>query len=235
MKRILIILIAFFAFSQPLTAGLMRQSTAQEVVVWFFDVTTGAPETGLTVTSIACRIIEGDMTTATFSPTASGGSHDMVEIGHGAYRLELTATDTSTVGFLDVGCSISGSTSPPNLYTVLADSSFLTVVNGTVASIDDIWAYDAGDITVVGSVGKQITDNVDATISSRLTPETLMDTPFEGAHTFKHFLQYGASALFGKYNSAAGTFNFRDLGDTKNRIVYDTTATARSTVTLSPD
>lgn len=64
---------------------------------------------------------------------------------------------------------------------------------------------------------------------------TLMATPFEGSHTFKHFLQYGASALFGKYNSSGSTFNFRDLADSKNRIVYSTSSTARTAVTLSPD
>jgi hypothetical protein len=64
---------------------------------------------------------------------------------------------------------------------------------------------------------------------------TLMATTYEGAETFKHFLQYGASALFGKYNSAAGTFNFRDLADTKNRIVYTSSSTARTSVTLNPD
>jgi len=73
------------------------------------------------------------------------------------------------------------------------------------------------------------------TIYADRTPENMMATTFEGTETFKHFLQYGASALFGKYNSSAGVFNFRDLADTKNRIVYTTTATSRATVTLSPD
>ena len=64
---------------------------------------------------------------------------------------------------------------------------------------------------------------------------TLMTTTYEGTTTFKNFLQYGSSALFGKYNSASGTFNFRDIADSKNRIVYTTSSTARTAVTLSPD
>ena len=64
---------------------------------------------------------------------------------------------------------------------------------------------------------------------------TLMTTTYEGTTTFKNFLQYGSSALFGKYNSASGTFNFRDIADSKNRIVYTTSSTARTSVTLSPD
>ena len=125
-------------------------------------------------------------------------------------------------------------------------------LSGTTISTGQVVASVAG---AVGSVGSAITlpsipanwitaagINADAFTAAKFHADvgtefatTLMATTYEGSETFKHFLQYGASALFGKYNSAAGTFNFRDLADTKNRIVYVTTATTRSSVTLSPD
>lgn len=98
-----------------------------------------------------------------------------------------------------------------------------------------VGAMQAGVLTAASIDGDAFTAAKFAADVSTEFAATLMATPYEGAETFKHFLQYGASALFGKYNSSAGTFNFRDLADTKNRIVYTTSSTARTAVTLSPD
>jgi len=385
MKKFLLVLL-LLGFALPVSAAALQEDTAARVVVWFYDATTGAPKTALTVTSITCRIVKSDLTTSSFSPTASGGSNDMVEIGNGAYDLELTAAQISASGFLELGCSITGSTSPPTAYDVYTAGAWAVTFGGSPSTIDSLletdcstvgtttsWAYkvcqnlngsavryvatgtaDSGTTTTVvdtertetltdhwvpgmivftsGSLSGQSryitgfntsTDtitftpalltavttesyeirampdflrpttsgrtldvtatggagidwaNVEApttavvlsgtTVGTVTTTGTatnltnlpsipanwltaagtaddastefatkLMNTTYEGSTTFKYFLQYGSSALFGKYNSSGGTFNFRDIADSLNRIVYTTTATSRATVTLTP-
>jgi len=382
MKNLLLLILFLLGSVLPAHAAILQEDAAAHVVVWFYDATTGAPKTGLTVTSITCRIVKSDMTTSSFSPTASGGSNDMVEIGNGAYDLEQTSTQLNTAGPYEIGCSISGSTSPPTVYDIYTAGAYATSIGGSPSTIDSLletdcstvgtttsWAYklcqfltgpaeryevrgtaDSGTTTTVvdtertetltdhwvpgmivftsGSLSGQAryitgfntsTDTITFTpaLLSAVTTETyeiravpdfmrtytqptgflsatfpgtvasttnitagtittvtnLTNLPtiptnwitagginadaftaakfaadastefattffgsfIEGTTTLKQSAQYWNSALVGKYNSSGGTFNFRDIGDTKNRVVYTTTSTSRATVTLSPD
>lgn len=144
-------LLATLAFGADLEEDLARQ-----VVVWFYDATTQAPETGLTVTSITCRIVNDAMTTSSFSPTASGGSNDMVEIGNGAYRLELTAAQLGTVGVFELGCSISGSVSPPTAFNIVPTVFYDFKFRGDISSIADFLAEPVPGAATAGQLGYNI-------------------------------------------------------------------------------
>lgn len=64
----------------------------------------------------------------------------MVEIANGAYKLELTTTDLNTNGVFELGCSISGSTSPPTVYDVIGTLSYGLTVDNDVATPSSFWA-----------------------------------------------------------------------------------------------
>jgi len=336
MKR-LFVLLFLICFCLPLQAQWLQQSTATSVTLWLFNTADSTPKTGVTVTTITVRYVKSDGTTASFSPTASAGSNDMVEKGNGAYFQELTAAQLDTAGPFDIGCSVSGGVCAATVYQVLPAASYALVAGGNVASSSDLWNVATGSVTA--GIGLQVKTNLDQPVSSSggvittgvaqagaantitlaasapaislvnkrivitagtgafqsglitayntgTRVATVMDsstggnwttqpasgstyvihdasvgalvdniltaakvaadtstefattffgTVIEGTHTLKQSMQYLNSAMVGKYNSSAGTFNFRDLGDTKNRIVYTTTATSRATVTLSPD
>jgi hypothetical protein len=125
------------------------------------------------------------------------------------------ATYTQPTGFL--AATFPGTVASP---TNITAGTLTTVTNLTnMPTIPSNW------LTATGTA-----DDFSTEIATKL-----MNTTFEGAHTFKHFLQYGASALFGRYSSSGGVFSFRDLANNKDRIVYNTTATARTSVTLDPN
>jgi hypothetical protein len=332
MKKLILFLLLF---TSSIHAADLAQGVAREITVYFEDPATGLGKTGITVTSETCRYVKNDMTSASFSPTASGGSNDQVEIGHGYYKQEITAAQLDTIGNWDFHCQISGSASPATLYQVLAASS--PVFSGSYATTSSIWEYPKASIIDANGIGFWLKTNADVPISQHATTSlgvrttiatrasqtsftltdgapdnsaypagslvvirdqstvdqiaygtisaytgstktvtlaadpgfthatgdfvtiipdralkpttpgatldttgaifatTFFGTVIEGTHTLKQSIQYLNSAMVGKYSASGSTFNFRDLGDTKNRIIYTTTATSRATVTLSPD
>lgn len=468
MKKFLFLFLALLAVPADgcLWAAIIRINTARLITVEMYSRTNNAAITGIAAASVTCRYVKDDMTSASFTPTASAGSNDWTEIGHGIYKLELTAAQLDTAGQFDIKCATSSEESVPTLYDIYPESTWQITIGGqsqtaadvraemdsnstklasintataaiqvktdflpsatagaaggvfiagtnaattvttaftttftgnltgsvasvtgavgsvtgavgsvtgavgsvtgtigglTAAALKDFFDTDSTTTyasAVAGSVVKEMADNaggsalttaaiaqevwrrnlatdsgtagstaealaaasaagdpwnvsipgayaagkagyilgtflpavsasasalataqtaitdlqartpaalvggrMDASIgnmqSSVLTnasiatnafsatkfdPDastefaaTLMSTTFEGTETFKHFLQYGAAVLFGKYNSSSGTFNFRDLADTKNRVSSVTSSTARTSVTLSPD
>jgi hypothetical protein len=139
---------------------------------------------------------------------------------------------------------------PDFMRTYTQPTGFLSATfPGTVASTTNI---TAGTITTVTNLTNLPTIptnwitaggiNADAFTAAKFAADastefatTFFGSFIEGTTTLKQSAQYWNSALVGKYNSSGGTFNFRDIGDTKNRVVYTTTSTSRATVTLSPD
>lgn len=89
------------------------------------------------------------------------------------------------------------------------------------------------------------TDAVPATVRVYTTYPQSVDIPtaavvvaavlaavVEGSYTVVEYLRGYASVLFGKFSESAGTVTFRDIGDTKNRVVVATAASGRTSVTL---
>jgi len=83
----------------------LKQSTASQSVLLgpFVDDTDGATaETGLTIANTDVKLSKNGATMA--SKNSGGGTHD----ANGWYAITLDATDTNTVGRLQVSCKVSG-------------------------------------------------------------------------------------------------------------------------------
>lgn len=110
MKRLALWLLAVL-LATPLYAGTrdIREDTAGTYIIGPFEDSTGAPLTALTVASIDVTAYKNDGTAVTITPAASGSSNDMVHVDDGYYSFELTATDSSTPGYLRLTFQITGS------------------------------------------------------------------------------------------------------------------------------
>jgi hypothetical protein len=104
MKKIIQIGLGLLLISINCDAGrvLLQSATAVIQVGPFLNDTSGGPEFGLDPTTLKCRIAKGDVISSTLTITSSGGDNDMVDVGWGMYSLELSNTDTETLGNLMV-------------------------------------------------------------------------------------------------------------------------------------
>jgi len=115
MKSFLIGVLLAVMCAPAWSAQALRQSTATQIDIGpMVDATDGiTPETSLTVTNFDCGIIkhaDSSMAETSITITASGGSNDMAHLANGMYSLELSATDTGTLGRLSVWCEDSANT-----------------------------------------------------------------------------------------------------------------------------
>lgn len=102
----------------------LKKSTAVVVVVGPFVDSAGAAVTAPTIASIDITAYKNDGTPVTITPAASGSSNDMVHVDDGYYSLELTTTDTNTVGYLRLTFQISGALIFQEDFTVLAADAY---------------------------------------------------------------------------------------------------------------
>ena len=232
-------MVLFFACASICRAQAwwLKQSVDQLVFVWFYDASTMQPKTGLTVTNITCRTVKKDGTTASFSPTADSvvATHGMVELGNGAYKMQVPASDLSLTGNWECGCSISGSVSPKvHANVIAAPGSWDPLVEGDTATIAEIWAELLDNMVTPNSAGMVIKTNLDASVSS-VSQAGVWTTHLEGNYTAQDLMRLLASALLGKFSgNDTNVPVFRDLGDTKNRIQMNVGPTGRTAVTLDP-
>tara|TARA_R100000951_G_scaffold112182_1_gene112190 strand:- start:11322 stop:12332 length:1011 start_codon:yes stop_codon:yes gene_type:complete len=125
----------------------LRQSTAsQEISLgYFLDSTDGnTEETGLTIANTDIKIRKGGATT--LSNKNSGGA---THISNGVYYATLDATDTNTLGMLEVYVHVTGALAVKSIYMVLPSASYdAMVTNG----LNDVAATDivsSGAITTL--------------------------------------------------------------------------------------
>lgn len=118
------------------------------------DRTSG--KTGLTLTINACKT--GASSHSTITPTVT-------DLGNGWYDLALTTTHTNTLGEMTFWVTATGAESQPFKIKIVAEESG----NLSAGAIQAIWDALTSALTTSGSIGKLLTDNVNATISSRST------------------------------------------------------------------
>jgi hypothetical protein len=126
----------------------LRQSTAsQEILLGrFVDSTDGnTEETGLTIANTDIKIFKSGATT--LADKNSGGA---THISNGLYYAVLDATDTDTIGNLEVHVHVAGALSVRNVYTVL-DEAVYDALFGTTA-LATATNITAGTITTVTNV-----------------------------------------------------------------------------------
>ncbi len=84
--------------------GLVKVSAATQILVGpFLSIDDGAPITVMTVANITCAVVKtavpaGTPTRLSITLAASGTSNDFVSVGDGYWRLEVTTSNTDTVG-----------------------------------------------------------------------------------------------------------------------------------------
>lgn len=110
-------------------------------------------------------------------------------------------------------------------------------VAGDIPSTSDISAAVEGAIlnemdgqAVIAAIVAAI-DNENVTASA--IASAVWSSTLDGTYTSEQLMRLIASAVAGKASVSNGTFSFRDLADSKNRIVADTTAAGeRTAITL---
>lgn len=140
---ILICLLTFPAFG----GWDLKVSTAISVPVGpFQDIVDATVEEALTVGSFDADLYKNNATIVSITITASGGSNDMVFTDQGHYSLELTATDTNTVGGFRLTMSIAGVLVFWEDYNVMSTNAY-DAKYGTDTLQVHVIEYDAGVLT----------------------------------------------------------------------------------------
>ena len=114
-------LIAHYRRMKEQPMQYLRQSTASQSVLIgpFVDSTDGVTaETGLTIANTDIRLSANGGNMA--AKNSGGGTHD--EIGY--YTITLDATDTATVGKLQLACSVSGAAPVYHTFWVLEENVY---------------------------------------------------------------------------------------------------------------
>lgn len=129
----------------------LKQSTASQSVVIgpFVDDTDGATaETGLTIASTDIKLSKAGGTMA--SKNSGGGTHD----ANGWYTITLDATDTATVGTLQVSCKVAGALAVFHEYHVLEEAVFDALFAASAAGpLQSTVAGRTLDVTAGGAAG----------------------------------------------------------------------------------
>lgn len=142
---------------------------ATTVQIHLVNASTGAGITGATVGNITAFVKKHSATSSgtktDLTITASGGSNDAVEVGLGAYNVELTASNTDTLRDLTLCYSYAAAVTQCDSYEVIAANSSGVVVEGLTSSIDDFWEYLTSNISSTTGIGFLVKNFLDQKIS----------------------------------------------------------------------
>jgi hypothetical protein len=139
----------------------LKQSTAsQEILLGpFLDDTDGkTAETGLTIANTDIKIWKSGGTTES-NKNSGGATH----IASGRYYAVLDATDTSTVGLLEVSVSVSGALPVRRQFYVLEEAVYDALFGASAAGYQvPIWSSASATVNLSGTTVKAVTDRVTA-------------------------------------------------------------------------
>lgn len=138
----------------------LKQSTAsQDVLIGpFVDDSDGATaETGLTIANTDIRLSKNGGNLA--SKNSGGGTHDEA----GWYQITLDATDTNTVGTLQLHVKVSGALMVHHEFTVLEEDVYDALIGSGAAAFDSNQRVDVGSwlgtaVTLSGTTSKPQVD-----------------------------------------------------------------------------
>jgi len=139
----------------------LRKATAsQEIILGQFvdSVDGNTAETGLTIANTDIKIWKGGATTLA-SKNSGGGTH----ISAGMYSAVLDATDTDTVGMMEVVVSVSGALAVIRRFYVLEQAVYdLLFASGAAgppaasAIADAVWDEATSGHTTLGTYGASV-------------------------------------------------------------------------------
>jgi len=137
----------------------LRQSTAsQEISIGpFLDSTDGdTEEDGLTIANTDIKLRKGG--TTTLANKNSGGA---TNISNGVYHATLDATDSNTLGLLEVYVHVSGALATKSTYMVLPAATYDALV------VDGLFNFDpATDAVANVTLTASVSGNVDGSVAS---------------------------------------------------------------------
>lgn len=179
-------------------------------------VASKAGKTGLTVAGMV-DVYQITKSTGASSQVVTDGL--AIEIGQGLYGYAYGSADTALYAYLAVFTTADTTvddTQPAVWMADIAEQAALTVVDGNVDAI----LLDTG------------TDGVPLTAAA---VDAILDEAVEGAYTLRQLLRIALAALAAKCSGGGTTtITFRDLNDTKNRIVATVDASGnRTAVTVT--
>jgi len=141
----------------------LKQSNATVITLGPFVSEEDAftSNTNLDVANVTVEIFKqsdifASASSATITPTVSGGSNDMGHMSKGFYKLELTAAQVDTVGRLRIGAVSTGNVLPVwENFTVIDPNSYEALYSGTGVGTDDKYLISANavDSTAVAASG----------------------------------------------------------------------------------
>lgn len=142
MKKLIVLLALLVLVGwavKPVSAQtLLKQSTATTVNFKLTKIADGTDDTGATVTSITVKLAKHSDTSSNSSTSitcaASGSSNDCVHVAAGLWNLELTASNTDTLGRLDICASYSGDYTDCTRYQVIPAATYDFMVSTGPAS-----------------------------------------------------------------------------------------------------
>jgi hypothetical protein len=149
--------VAVFAYQyQEHSTMYLRQSTAsQEILLGpFVDSTDGVTaETGLTIANTDIKIWKGG-TTSEVDKNSGGATH----IASGRYSVVLDATDTNTVGMLEINVAVAGALPVRRQFYVLEEAVFDQIMAASAAGYQvPIWSSAGATVNLSGTTVNTLT------------------------------------------------------------------------------
>ena len=134
----------------------IKQSTATAIILGpFLDDSDGkTAEDSLTVANIDVDVYKFSdshaLTKVNITPAASGSTHDMAHVANGYWSLELTATDTNTLGRMIVTANISGALPVWQEFNVLDGTKYDEKYSSPTPTVDVLKV--SGDATAANNL-----------------------------------------------------------------------------------
>jgi hypothetical protein len=234
--------------------GYLRQSTAGQAraIGPFLDRTDGVTaETGLTINAGDVKLIIGGG--ASQDKNSGGGTHR----ANGVYGFTFNATDTATVGEMEVSIDVAGALPVFDKFFILEeavyDALFAASSPGYVANAPvNVAQFGGSNLTAASGIPEVkvaslaaasitaaaiATDAIDAdALAANAVDEILDDTIGDGTLTVRQALRICVAALSGKLSGAGTTtVTIRNAADSADVVVATVDANGnRSATTITP-
>ena len=201
--------------------GILKQSTAITVKLGpFLSSTDGSALTGLTIAQANVRVSKNGGNLAQKNE-ASSCTHDEL----GIYDCPIDATDTGTLGRLQLYVSASGGFVVPHDFMVVTANVY-----------DTLCSTDTFDVNVTSQANidfgalQKTSLNAATPALSTAGVDAVLDEAVEGTVTLRQAIKLILSLIAGKASGGGtATLIYRDINDTVNRITFTVDANGNRT------
>lgn len=201
-------------------SNFLRQATASQsraVGPFLDDADFKTAETGLTIANTDVKLVVNGGASA--NKNSGGGTHRV----NGMYGLTFDATDTATVGEMEVSIVVAGALPVFKTFYVLEEAVY-----------DALFAASAAGYISSGSGTGQLLVSSGLVRLTSAGVDDILDDVVEGSYTLRQLVRGFAAALLGKASGlGTTTVVYRNASDTKAVITATCDADGnRSAITL---